>query len=196
MRGRDDTMDKNIYFFLVFMIIITVGVGFLVTGCTGKVSGNILVKTDHLPRIDGIIDIDEYNVVMETEKMTLYLCRNNENLFFGLSGKTMGWSSLGFGTMGMDKSHIIMGYGNNDSHVLEEHTGKGHSHTPAQKKIILDSMIIDSNGTTTFEGSVKADDIISPDQTTLSLIIACGEADDFISRHIFRKILIVKLARD
>jgi hypothetical protein len=49
------------------------------------------------------------------------------------------------------------------------------------------------DGNTTFEGSLPGGEIISPDQSSLSCIIACGAADDFTSRHIFRKSLSVKL---
>jgi hypothetical protein len=186
-------MDKQSLFFFCMMIIITFCLSSFTVSCAGKSPGKILAITDHLPQVDGTINLDEYNMTIDSGKMILHLSRNNDQFFFGLTGRTMGWSSVGFGGMGMDKSHIIIGYADNGSHVVAEHTGKGHSHNPTQKETLLSSMIIDQDGNTTFEGSVKAGDIIGADQKTLSLIIACGNKDNFTSRHIFRKSLVIKL---
>jgi hypothetical protein len=189
-------MDKNDLLFFYIIISLSLCLSFFLAGCTGKTPGKIFVISDHLPRVDGTINPDEYSMTIETEKMTLHLSRNNNNLFFGLTGRTMGWTSIGFGGIGMDKAHIIIGYAQDGSHVVQEHTGKGHTHTPSPEKIILSSNIRDHEGSTTFEGSVKAGELITPDQKILSLIIACGDADNFSSRHIFRKSLVIKLTGD
>lgn len=178
---------KTIFIFFLFITLV------LGAGCKKQVSNEVLVQTDALPEIDGMIGESEYRVTIETEKMILYLSRNSEELVFGLAGQTLGWVAIGFGSLSMDKSHIIIGYSTGDSMVIGEQDGIGHGHLDTDERILLDAIIKEKDGNTIFEGSVNAQELIQPGQKEVFIIIACGSGDDFTSRHIFRKSLIVRL---
>ena len=176
----------------IFLLLLLIAFIFAVS-CKKQASKDILLKTDILPIPDGTISESEYTIKIQTEKMEIHLSRNSEKLLVGLTGKTMGWTSIGFGAMGMDKSHLIMGYMKDNTMVFKEHTGRGHRHQPADRQILVEPVITEKNGYTTFEGAVRAGDVIQPGKNELYIIIACGEDDNITSRHIFRKSFLVKI---
>ena len=57
----------------------------------------------------------------------------------------------------------------------------------------VDAAITEKDENNIFEGTVLANDVITQGQTELYVIIACGDSDNFSTRHIFRKSLLVKL---
>ncbi|MBN2532664.1 MAG: hypothetical protein JXB88_07225 [Spirochaetales bacterium] len=176
---------------LIFFLLVTMLSSFT---CKKPVSKDVLKQTETLQNIDGVIGKSEYSMTVETEKMMLYLSRDSKELTFGLGSQTMGWIAIGFGSMSMDKSHIIIGYSAGDTMAIKEHNGMGHRHQSAENPILINAIIKENDGTTIFEGSVRAEEVIQPGQSSISIIIACGAGDDFASRHIFRKSLAVMLA--
>jgi hypothetical protein len=162
-------------------------------GCQKQESGEVLVQTNTLPVIDGVIGKSEYQVMMETEKIVLHLSRDSENLVFGLAGQTTGWIAVGFGSLDMDTSHIIIGYSDGDTMMVKEHEGIGHGHLEAEKQICENALLTEKNGKTIFEGIIPASDVIREGQTSLLMIIACGLEDNVTSRHTFRKSMRVPL---
>ena len=168
----------------VFILLVLIFTLLFTLNCKKQAPADVLVPVNTLPLVDAAIGESEYHLTIETEKMILNLSRNKEKLAFGLSGNTLGWISIGFGAVGMDNSHIIIGYIGEDGSVVQEETGKGHSHSPADKQIVQNIMLTEKAGFSIFEGLVNARDIIKQDQEELHVIIACGSSDDFQSVRI------------
>jgi hypothetical protein len=153
----------------------------------------VLIQTDTIPVIDGGIEDNEYSVSIETSKIYVHLSMNNGTIYFGLEGQTTGWLAIGFGSMGMDKAHIVIGYLKDGQVSVKEQRGIGHGHKETDEIRLLEFSLIESGGTNVFEGAFSSNGLIPDGEEYLSLITACGNTDNFTSHHTFRKSLSVKL---
>lgn len=157
---------------------------FILVSTTFPLTAQIFPSAANDPIVDGVFGAQEYPRVVELKGMKLgyALSRNSQIMHFALEAPTTGWVSIGLGSNRMHGAHIIIGYDAITSQVISEETGRGHSHSPSSRKIVLQSTIKEVAGKTTLEFSIPASNYNSGRE--LRLIVAYGTQDDLRSKHI------------
>lgn len=135
------------------------------------------------PKVDGVITTTEYPNSQELQGMKLgyALSVDAQTLYFALQAPTKGWVSVGLGSNRMQGAHMIIGFDALTSQTISEETGRGHSHSPSNQKIVKQQAIRESGSSTTLEFSVPAS--LYSSGRELKLILAYGTLDDLKSKH-------------
>lgn len=142
-------------------------------------------------RIDGVRGPDEYTFVSNLNDMELSLRRLPDNrLAFHYRARTSGWIALGFGSQRMHGAHILIGYVTNRS-VYEEHTGVFHTHRKTAETVLRESVLLESDGYTSWEGILDAGRFLGGSQ--LEMILAYGTRDNFTTKHQANRSLSISL---
>ena len=91
------------------------------------------------PKIDGVIAAKEYAWVSAGGNVTiaLALSKDSQTLYCAMSAPTVGWVSVGLGSLKMNKSFMVIGYDDGTSNVSEIY-GFGQKHGPATQKVMIE----------------------------------------------------------
>ena len=144
--------------------------------------------------VDGVTGATEYPVTAEAGKMKLRLSRDADTVFAALSGETTGWVAVGFGSLKMDGSLMLIGFVSADGKAqLKIQRGKGRSHADVESDALIQFAMKETGGVTTLELALKASSIIGKGATELPVIFAMGGADSFTTPHRARGSQQVKL---
>jgi hypothetical protein len=126
--------------------------------------------------------------------MTLYASRTASTLYLAVTGATTGWVAVGLGQR-MDGASIFIGFVKDGKVSFEAQMGMGHRHADASNvTATVESYALKvSGGKTTLEVALKARSYITSGQSSLDVILAMGNQDNFTQYHSYRNMTSLKL---
>lgn len=166
---------------------ITLCLLWLIIAAAAISGGNGLKKTSNKTVVDGVIQSGEYSIHHEFDKMDLFLNWTQSKVYVAVVAETEGWIGVGFGSLKMNNAHILIGFVDNGKAVLKEQKGKGRSHRDTKTLYVQSFEMKETFGNTTLELEFKEEDVITPGQKSLGMIIAFGAGDSFTMYHSSRK---------
>jgi hypothetical protein len=141
---------------------------------------------------DGIVDASEYSESMSLKKAELFWDIEGDTFKIAIEAETKGWLAVGLGSSRMDGSVMFFGYSKDGEAFLEEHLGRGHSHSAVDNERQFDFEVTELGGRTSIEIIVSKSDFISAGQSELAIIAAYGARDNFTSMHRYRDTAVIK----
>jgi hypothetical protein len=156
-------------------------------------SSYVLSDSKLKPVADGKVAKDEYSLTVKLKNGEVDLSRSGGTISFGVSFKTTGWIAIGFGTQGMDKSHMVLCYVKDGTAVVKEQNGARHRHEDVEKSLLVKKAGFEADGTTTLEGELLLASVSAPDAKSLPVIVAYGAEDNFTSMHSYKSAFTVTL---
>ncbi len=153
-------------------------VGFLSLSVFASLSAQTAV-----PVVDGSVTAGEYARSYDKSGMTfaLSVSSDGKTLYAALEAPTTGWVSIGLGSLKMDGAYMVIASDNAGKTTISEETGKGHGHRANATKILISSIVRESNGKTVLEIALPANAYVSGGN--LQAIIAYGKKDAINSMH-------------
>jgi len=142
-------------------------------------------------QVNGIAAAGEYNYFSSDKNIDLSLRRlDATRLAFNLKVKTTGWVAIGFGSQRMNGAHILIGYYDSKP-VYEEHVGVFNLHRKTTDKVLIESVMLEADGFTNWEGIIDSTRFTSSGK--LELILAYGSRDNLTSKHQAYRSLVLNL---
>jgi hypothetical protein len=180
-------MHKNRFFIILL-------VSFILSPLS-SFSEEVLSISGDTAVVDGAIDENEYScqVSLDKDSMILYLNLNEEKLSVAVEAETTGWIGVGFNSLRMNGSVILIGYVEGTETAFRLEIGKGHAHSNLSRDDVLGYSLTEKDGRTVMEAELTSGNYIRPGQSELNVILAYGGKDSFRAMHRFRTSVKVKL---